>query len=415
MMSGVLETTGRDRARAFGSAALLVAVLTADGAAQDTDPRATASRRFGPLYVTPTLTLQDFGVDTNVFNQPHEVESDFTFTLTPGIQATAGSRRALVTLRSNTDFVYFARHQTERSINQDLAGEARIALGRVTLFADAAYRNTRRRPIELDVDARSRRRERAGEAGVRVQLSTKLTAGVSRWMADSEYDADAVFDDTLLARTLNRRVRGVVASLRHAVTPLTAVSVAAEVSQWDFPASPVRNSDSRRASLGVEFGTRAVISGTAEIGYQRFLPQHPLPGFSGVVGSVRLERRLVESTVVQLSLNRHVSYSYAEEEPYYVVAGYGAGIRRYLTRRFDLELAAGFAKHRYRRVTADPANGTTPGRVEPLRNASIAAGYAASDQSRLTVALIFWSRRSDQRDYRNFDGVRLGVTVAHRF
>ena len=41
--------------------------------------------RLGPLYLTPSVTLTNFGVDTNVFNAAGERQQDFTFSLSPHV------------------------------------------------------------------------------------------------------------------------------------------------------------------------------------------------------------------------------------------------------------------------------------------------------------------------------------------
>ena len=70
-------------------AALALAVLVAPASSAQTtdggpDP-ATVRVRIGPLWMNPTISLPNIGIDTNVFNDPPNVapKRDFTITVSP--------------------------------------------------------------------------------------------------------------------------------------------------------------------------------------------------------------------------------------------------------------------------------------------------------------------------------------------
>ena len=70
----------------------------------------------GPFYVDPAILLKELGVDTNVFNQAGDTNSDFTFTVAPqAAVAVPISNRALVKSQLGTDLVYYAQYASERS------------------------------------------------------------------------------------------------------------------------------------------------------------------------------------------------------------------------------------------------------------------------------------------------------------
>src|SRR5215510_15273756 len=59
-------------------------VTTTPGSSQTIDEiRQLYHVHAGPLYVNPGILLKELGADTNVFNQPGDQKTDFTFTLTP--------------------------------------------------------------------------------------------------------------------------------------------------------------------------------------------------------------------------------------------------------------------------------------------------------------------------------------------
>src|SRR5688572_27741944 len=90
--------------------------------ARSEDPRTTSARHVGPLYLTPAFAVSEFGLDTNVFNSAGEREKDFTFTIVPRLlTALPFARRGLLKLSTAADLVYYQKHQSERSINPNIA------------------------------------------------------------------------------------------------------------------------------------------------------------------------------------------------------------------------------------------------------------------------------------------------------
>ena len=56
------------------------------------DPLESMPFRFGPFGLNPTLAVTNLGVDDNIFNASTDPESDFTFTVTPRLQAATSER-----------------------------------------------------------------------------------------------------------------------------------------------------------------------------------------------------------------------------------------------------------------------------------------------------------------------------------
>jgi hypothetical protein len=260
-----------------------------DASAQESAPR----HHLGPMYISPTITLRNLGIDTNVYNDDSpDPAKDFAFTLVPAFTATVGPSRARLDLSSTTELVYFAEQRSERSVNEDFAATARVTLGRIVPVAEFGYLNTRER-VSQEVDERARRIEHRGVVGVDVNITPKLSAVVRGDVTRSRFNAEGNFTDRQLARQLNRDTPIVSAGLRYVVTPLTSVAVTTEVSRVRFTESSIKDTDSHRTQGSVEFSPRALISGSARLGYQSFqLLSAEVPDFGGLVGSGNLVYRL---------------------------------------------------------------------------------------------------------------------------
>src|SRR5438552_15075679 len=90
------------------------------------DPSSEAPMRLGPLRLTPSVSLTNFGIDSNVFNEVDNPKRDFTATLSPRTEARLRLGRARVIGNGGVDFVYFSQYASQRSLN--LHGEVRLEL-----------------------------------------------------------------------------------------------------------------------------------------------------------------------------------------------------------------------------------------------------------------------------------------------
>jgi len=386
--------------------------MSANLSAQDaeTAARTNARAHLGPFIVTPTFTMRDVGVDSNVFNADERPSSDFTFTAVPAFVATAGRTDAGVTLHSTTEFAYFAQAATERSVNEDAGAAARYTLHRLVLTADGDYLNTRQRP-SAEIDARSRRVVTQGHAGVGMMVSPKLLATVTGGYVVNAFDADAIFDGSWLAQELNRTERTLGVTLRYRATPLTAVFVTAEAERSRFETVSLRDSDSRRVLAGLDLSPRALLGGSVRVGVQQFRPlNNVVPAFDGLIGSADLRYRLRGSSF-GVTLDRSIDYSYIEQQPYYVREGFGGVVRRVLVSRWDVQVSGRRFWHHYRQL-ADVA--ATPVTDERFFEWSSEIGYQARPGARVSFAVAYLTRQSDQAA-RGYSGLHAGTTVTYGF
>jgi hypothetical protein len=404
-------------------------MAAAQTSAQKIDEVRKAARiHAGPFYLTPTLQLKELGVDSNVFNAAGEQKSDFTFTVTPKADVWVPvARRALLHAAMATDLVWYAQYSTERSVDPQFTTRAEAYFNRFTFFAGAAYLNTRQRP-NFEIDLRSRHLEHNLLGGVDVRLTTRFSMDVAARRDDTEYDADARFDGTLLERTLNRTTTGGQASARYRLTPLTTIAVRYDnlVDQFEF--SPDRDSRSYRIMPGIEFNPRALIKGRAYVGHRKFTPEAAdvLPEFSGLVAELDLSYTLLGATSFGVRYRRDLTYSYEEAQPFFVDNVVGASVRRALGRRFDVLVSTDRHRYAYEDILNDPLR--SPGSLDPgtpssnpIERVDITWNYAASlgyrlgRDGRIGFGASYWKRESTTKRFRDYDNLRIGTTATYGF
>jgi hypothetical protein len=382
------------------------------GAVAVDDVRKDARIHFGPLYVTPTVLLKNLGVDTNVFNQAGEQKKDFTFTVTPKAEVWIPiARRALITNSVATDIVWYATYGSERSVNPELATRAEVYFNRLTLFGANTYLNTRER-ANFEIDLRSRHLENDTTAGVALQLTPKLSVEAAAVRGITRYDADAYFDGMSLRQALNHDTTGYRLGASHRLTPLTTLALRYESLEDRFPYAASRDADSFRVMPGVEFKPRALIAGTAYVGYRRFTPQAPgqLPEFSGLVSRLGLSYTLLGATTMGVSYQRDLTYSYETLQPFFVDDSVGASIRRALGRRFDVLASADRHNYSYKDLPV-PASAVTgvPQRTDTTWAYTGSVRYRVGRDGRVGLAASYFDRQSTTRQFRSFDGLRIGT------
>jgi hypothetical protein len=393
-------------------ALICVAVVSVPTMAQDEAAGKPARIRAGAFAIVPTLTIQDVGYDSNVYNVNDQPTSDFTFTVIPTFVVSAGTRRNRLTVRSATDLVYFSEQRSERSVNEDLNARMRASLGRLFVFADGGYLNTRQRPTE-EIDARSRRSEHRGTVGAGVEVSPKLAAQVSGGYSRIAFDADSIFNGTLLALELNRTDQTITAGLRYAATPLTTFSVDGAVDRSRFLQSPIRDSNSFRTVVGVETRPRALVAGSATIGVERFRPLSPaMPDFDGIIGSADLRYRLSGTTTLRCRFERTLASSYLEDDPYYLRQGYELSVRRRLVERWTVDVSGNRFSHRYEHADVLPAGHIDPD--ERFVEGQVAVAFQARQDTTLSVFLTYRDRQSAYA-YRTYDSFRIGTAAVYGF
>ena len=395
----------------------LAAAAQNAGAEQVDAVRRESRGHIGPLYFTPSIFLKEFGVDSNVFNAAGEQQSDFTFTVGPKIDMWVPvARRALFQATAGTDLVWYSQFDSERSIDPQFSGRGEIYLRRITLFADGEYLNSRQR-LNYEVDLRARHVRSSTGGGVAVQLTPKLSVEAAGQVRETRFDADAQFDGVYLQRTLNQQTTGYSVAGKHKLTPLTTLVVRYERLNDEFAFSPARDSRSFRVMPGVEFKPRALINGSAYVGYRKFTPSSTdvLPDFSGIVAQLGLSYTLFGSTTFGIGYSRDLTYSYEDLQPFFVNNSVGASVRRALGRRFDVLLTADRHNYAYKSLLAAPAAGSVlVPRQDITWNYSGSLGYRVG-QGRIGVGFSYWERDSRLKDFRNYDNLRFGTTVTYGF
>ena len=397
---------------------LLIVVSAADRAAAQTpdgapDP-ANVRIRLGPVWMSPRLELTNLGVDTNVFNEPDSAnpKKDFTATVTPSTDLWLRMGRSWLQLNIREDLVWYQKYSTERAANTSYRLSWKMRLNRLFVTVAPDYLHTRDRP-GFEIDTRPPRTEYGGKADVEVRALARTYLALNGSWRRVDFDKDAMFDERNLQFELDRTVTEAGVSLRHHLTPLTAIALNVGRSQDRFEFSPLRDSNSTGVSGSVSFDPHALLKGGASFGYRDFEPLSPgVPAYKGITTTGDLAYTLLGMTRFAVQFRRDVSYSYDVNQPYYLESGVGASIAQQIYGPVDVVGRVNASRLAYRDRTG--ATIEVPDRVDYVRLYGVGVGYRMSSGLRIGFNLDHQHRISDVAD-RQYNGLKYGTSVTYAF
>ena len=387
--------------RAASGAVAVVAWLAAAGAAsaQQNVPEQVPPGTIvlGPVAITPAFAMKDVGVDDNVFNEPVDPKSDFTFTANP--RATVGFRvrRLHLSTTAGTEYVYYQTYASERGTNVAAEVRADLDLGRLRPYASVAGTNTRSR-LNTEVDERARHHDLADTVGLSLDVASRTSVLFSLRRSRINYEPDSSFRGVSLEQSFDGRTDRMEGGLAVALTPVTTFSVIGQRDQQRFELSPARDSDSWRVAPTLTFSPTGLLTGTAAFGYRRFDALNPaLPDYSGVVASVAIGATIYGRHQLQGAYTRDVQYSYDPSTPYYLANGGTVTWTTVVAGPFDVRGTAGRNVMQYRGAAALAG-------ADTARVWGGGIGYRFGDHARLGVNLESVRRESERsadREFRN--------------
>jgi hypothetical protein len=354
----------------------------------------------GRVQLSPGILLQDVGLDSNVYLRPAGRE-DFTYTISPKLKGTTNVGRAEVWTQGGLGFVYFQRAKDQQSINGEVTGIVQVREGRVRPMTELSLSRSRARVGDVDVRALSV--SKGARAGIEVGVTgiTSLTAWVSQ--STMRFAPDETFAGVDLAEQLSRTATVVAGGTKFDLTPLTTLTVAAEVERATFD-DGLRDYRGYRVAPTVRFGEGAIIAGRVSAGLRDYRPVSSLlPRYRGFMVASELGFSVHQDTRFSLNATRDVFSSYDELQPYYVGLQAQARVTQRVAGPFD---AIGLGELRNLDYQARLDVGV-PSRFERLRTYGGGIGIRIDEGMRLTITMDRQRRTNSLDAWRNFERTRV--------
>jgi hypothetical protein len=391
-----------------GSPAAALAQGPLTGGLPEGEPPVSAYR-IGPVYLTPNFAIREIGTDDNVFDDPDNPQQDFMVVLAPDLAAYLRSGLIQVVFTSATDFTYYNKFKSERSIARQLRGRTDFLLSRFRPSIAGAIVDSRSRPNQ-EIDLRARRSEREISGSVAFEVSPLARAYVGASRVEVEFSEGEEFRGVALDRALNRRNESLQAGVRLALTPFTTLVVEGQSGKDSFEFTPTRNSDTKSGNAILTFGSEAIIVGTVRLGIRDFQTADPtLADFRGVTGAAGLTYTAFWRGRLSGLFERDVQYSFEEDEGYFVSTGGEITYNQRITGPFDLQVRWGRSGLSY----ADRVTGE--GRHDTTNTYAAGVGYNRDSGARIGLTYEQSGRDSLERPDRRYTRRKIFATLTYGF
>jgi hypothetical protein len=240
---------------------------------------------------------------------------------------------------------------------------------------------------------------------------SKTSIGVRGGRQHIDFEDDQIYQGTNLSAELNRTVTTAAFTVKHQLTPLTAISFDGGSQTDRFDTSRARDTDSTTAGAQVTFDPSALLKGSARFGYRDFVPVDPnVPKYTGTTASADLTYVLQGSTKMTFQLNRDVQYSYDANQPYYLQTGVGGSVFQQIYGPVDAVGRIATTHLAYRdRIGSIVA---VPDRTDHVLMFGAGAGYHIGTDLRIGFNLDKQKRTSEDI-FHSYEGLRVGVSVTY--
>ena len=339
------------RVRLASGATVTVTIGTSSAASPDAAVAAVENPRFrvGPVGVTPSVSLVNAGLDTNVLNEVEPSRGDGTLTIAPqaGIGVRAGRVLANGVVRS--EYAHFQRYASERALSHASETRVEVAAGRrLTPWAALATQGGRWRAGH-EIDVRPNRSTSELRLGVDHEVTPQTTVRVALGRGTDRYDSGQSFLGSDLQQRLNRQTYSIGLDASRVLTGALAAALEVEARSDRFQFDAARNADSTAVRGRVDVDFDDWLTGRFRLGYRK------LDGVGtaiaddrGLVGSLDAAVILWGRTRIDLSGQRDFTYSADAFRPYYIGTGGTLLVTHLLTGRWEARAQAGGDRLNYR-------------------------------------------------------------------
>jgi hypothetical protein len=368
--------------------------------------------RLGPLWMNPTISFPNVGIDTNVFNDPPNIvpSKDFTVTAVPETELWLRLGRTWLSGTVREEINWYQKYTTERSANSTYILGWKAPLNRLLLGTTATWVNTRERP-GFEIDARAKRKEPSYEGTVEVRGFAKTFIGVGGSWRRVAFDEAAIFKGNSLQEQLDRTETSASLSVRHALTPLTSIAFSAGRSKQQYRVATSRNATSDDYKVSLSFDPAALLKGSASFGYSSYQPESAdLPHYNGTTADVELAYTLLDSTRMSIEVVRSVEFSYDVEQPYFILTGGNFSIAQQVFGPIDVVARLGTQRLAYQ--TRVGANVEAPDRTDRVKTYGGGVGYRLGQSLRLGFNVDKERRTSVVAD-REYRGLKYGTSITY--
>ena len=293
--------------------------------------------RLGFFYVTPQLTLENLGYNTNIYQYNGDPEPDWTADIGVNFRmSTLLGKRFIFVVTDHPYYSYYAFNKQEEAWNNEFRFSAYSFLGSINFKFTLDRDNIRRRP--------------SAEFGVRVRYlienerisidfgnHNSFYVSVYGEQNRTKYEDDNYLGDHDLSQLMDQNQYRLGINLNKIIFSRTVLFLNMEYYAYRFQNYPDRDGQGESVSMGLRFPTIGNITGSFKLGYQWSHPENPLYGdYSSSYGSGEVKTIVFKRFRISIEYLMGNYFSFYQPDYYYNQQSVTGGIEFYLSRQLKL-------------------------------------------------------------------------------
>jgi hypothetical protein len=269
-------------------------------------------------------------------------------------------------LNDRPQYNFFIKSENERALDNVFRGQIHITLERFYFQAGGRVLNVRQR-LSPELNVYFRQKENSLNGTMLWQTSKKVSLGLLYESTQFDF-GDAEFEGRRLADSFNRKETFFDFITYLQPSPRVQFFLDSQYGEYSFAEASSKYKDARSAGIfgGMSFPPRAdrarataPLQGGISLGYKWFDIIDPVhTDGSGLVGAVDVSVGLPMRMIGRAVFSRNYQFSFSQGGTFYILAAYGAGIGRDLSRRITLSYDFMFSQGTY---PEDPGGVIAPG------------------------------------------------------
>lgn len=332
-----------------------------------------AWKKIAFFYVSPKLTLDNFGYNSNINYYQPLAKPDWTADLGLKLQVSAVlGNRFIISIEENPSYLFYAEEVDRRAFNNSLSSTLFTYLGKINLKFQFDNSYIKGRPTS---EFGPHTRLRTLESLISLDYGRHDTFFITLYanVAKTGHDEENYLGIYNLKHTLDRQELKTGIKLNKIIFSRTLLILNYEYVEYEFDYDIDKNGISSQASLGIEFPEISSIKGSLQFGLKVFRPSNPLyRDYTIPFGSGKVTLNLFKRAKFHLEYLVDNFYSFWQNDQQYNEKSAQAGIEYYLTRNIKLGYSYYLARLSYENLTDGEQT-----RVDNLYSSSFSIGVKA--------------------------------------
>ena len=328
----------------------LIASAQQDQRLRDRDPDLAAAKKLwadlqnanfhtGPFYWMSRVRISDAGYTETGYLPTGDQAGGLSLTVeAPNRFYFVPRKKVIFSADVTPSYSFFSEGDNRRQFNYSARGDMHLLLNHLYLDVYASRADQLRAHV-ADINRLATTREDEAGVGGEVKYSSRTSALFTVRLRDTSYPLDRFQPDPddahIPIEVLDREEQNARLALHHKTFPRTALFVAGERSNYDFPNRRDYKSSRTYAGAGFNFDagrTQVRLEGGST---RLAFDDQAQPDFQGFTGQFHLTRSNGRWTTY-LNADRDLGFSIFVNNPYFIATSAGVGVDHATTRRLTL-------------------------------------------------------------------------------